>query len=78
MKVNINQTARVHLTPHGVRLYKEYCRKNGRESNIVSHGAEAPDKPWHIPLWQLMEAFGPHLHVGSQQLFVNNEVAFGE
>jgi hypothetical protein len=55
MKFNINENVRVRLTESGRRILLESGRSIPRED--LNGWSE-----WQ--LWVLMEAFGPHLHIG--------------
>ena len=73
MEFNINDTVRVKLTDHGREVHA-----SDRASFYLALGIEIP--PYTPPkedaegwsewqLWVLMEAFGPHTHLGSKNCF---------
>jgi hypothetical protein len=67
MKININDTAKVKLTPKGKLL----CAINAEP--IMKDGAI------ELPLWALMRIFGPHIHMGmTEMFFVDNEIEITE
>ncbi len=68
MKFNINDTVRAKLTDYGTQYYTLFHRTLG-----VS--VPAAIKSVEMPLWELMQIFGPTLHMGMRELpFVDNEV----
>jgi hypothetical protein len=60
MKVNINVSVAVTLTMTGAAIYNEHM---GEFPKRVRDHVE-PGKTITMPLWSLMEIFGPHLHMG--------------
>lgn len=67
MKININAVVTVRVTVLGALV----CARNGQPLSEV----------WEItmPLWELMQLFGPHIHMGmTKMLFVNNEIDIAE
>ncbi len=66
MKVNINDIVNVTLTAHGRRLYSRSFR----------YPYNMPDEngTLDIQLWELMETFSTHIHMGSEQVFEMNEI----
>lgn len=69
MKVNINDRVKVRFTEHGFRLYGEHLFLNNQPVQ-VNH-----DHCYYIfTLWELMSIFGDAIYLGSDQIFVNNEI----
>ena len=71
MKINLNQTVKVRLNDYGKQAHAENCVKLSARI-----GARKPDvggwTTWQ--LWELMEEFGPHIHIGMTIPFVDNEI----
>lgn len=63
MKININDTVRVRLTEAGQDRY--YGLTFNKATGL------------QMPLWELMQIFGPGLHIGigiTEMYFVDNEI----
>jgi hypothetical protein len=67
MKININALVKVKLTQTGEARYKGLMGLSGEYNNL------------EMPLWELMEIFGPGLHMGMIEMyFENNEIEIYE
>lgn len=70
-KININDTIKFRLTPHGEAIWQAYLR---------AHDLHIPPFPTdscgrvEMQLWEVMHIFGPSLYMGSEQIIVDNEV----
>lgn len=65
MKINVNDTCRVKLTPAGLKRYFEYN---------AGCGPVVVNSEITIQLWELMRIFGPMISMGSQPSFINNTI----
>lgn len=65
VEVNLNDHARVKLTPHGVEVYRKSMNFHPYSYYDVTKSL-APDADGYnkFMLWELMNIFGPELHNG--------------
>ena len=66
MIININDIATVMLTKLGENILLS--------NSMYSSNYDFESKKLKIELWELMNIFGKYLYIGSEQVFVNNEL----
>jgi len=67
---NVNTKARVRLTLHGWALLEQACGGNTRHALAL-----APGGLYEAPLWDMMNTFGPSMHMGMGDIpFVDNQI----
>ena len=71
MKINLNDKVRVKLNEHGKHVHAQNCVALG--AKISPRKADSDGwTTWQ--LWELMEEFGPYIHMGITSPFEGNEV----
>ena len=80
--LNLNETVRVRLTPAGDKIVRRWLKDFLPDGGTIvpRWAAEKYLGPTvEMQLHELMAVFGPHLHVGGENLFERNdlEVEFG-
>jgi len=65
--VNINQEARIELTPAGKALCQQEGRLNQWNFNYITNTLRGP-------IWELMQIFGPHTYMGGPHHIVGNNL----
>jgi hypothetical protein len=70
-KMNINDMIKFRLTEYGELLRQTYWLKLGIQPPVL-----VPDHQGRIEMqmWEVMHTFGPFLHMGGEQIIVNNEI----
>ena len=72
MKININSQVSVKLTDSGETVIISYWDSLGV---VAAHYSLQESKIVTMPFWELMQIFGPSVHMGMpKMLFVDNEV----
>ena len=66
--MNINDMVEVDLTVYGIDIY--YSRHIGFPALMEL----IKDGKLKTQLWCLFETFGPYMHMGSKQIFVDNRI----
>jgi hypothetical protein len=79
-RVNLNDYVWVRLTELGWAAFDNHHQAVGLDpAPYRSHLGDHPDTPegWQrFQLWELMQIFGPHIHISSRPLFDDNDVKF--
>jgi len=70
VRININEIVLVQLTPHGTQILEGAGRTVFFQPNRFGER--------RFQLWELMEIFGPHMHNGMNQIFVENTIVIGD
>jgi hypothetical protein len=69
MKVNANEAVSVTLTMTGAAIYNDWM---GQFPHNIRERVQ-PGQTIKLPLWSLMQIFGPSIHMGMHQVpFVDN------
>ena len=71
-KININDTVRFRLTPHGEAIWQAYRSQRGIP--FTPFNAADSCGRTEMQFWEMMHIFGPALYMGSEQIIVDNEV----
>jgi len=75
MKMNINEDVKVKLTESGKVKFREYLLDTyNADENVIT--LYKPDINGYtiFQLWDFMRIFGPHMYVGGEALFEENDV----
>lgn len=74
MEMNINEEVWVRLTQGGKKVYRKHFERLGMKP--------IPRKEilgWsNFQMWDLMNIFGPHLHMGAKAIFKDNRIRFNQ
>lgn len=90
MRINLNETVRVGLTPEGEKIFREHCKKlyaivrEGHFDNPYAKTLNAHVDEYiksqlensEFQLWELFQIFGEEMYLGNQPVFVGNEIIF--
>lgn len=71
--INLNDCITVILTEHGKKIWNDF---------IITYYADddlriSQDTRVTFQMWELFQVFGPHMGLGSKQVFEKNELHFG-
>ncbi len=78
MKVSLNDTVTVRLTPHGAGIYCKWVMPEGqgyRPTPLDRARVDGGATRWQ--LWELMQVFGPHVGNGALNPFVGMSITVG-
>ena len=78
MKINLNDSCYVKLTPAGVEQYYNHQRQQLIPEQLIRHPKRFQTTDWYeFQLWDLMNIFGSTLHLGTRMLpFEDNSILF--
>ena len=82
VKINLNELVWFKLTDHGKDLYyhqnDRFIELNPRAAEILKPRMPAVDSDGYsqMALWQFMELYGPHMHMGSQDILKPLEIVY--
>ena len=68
--INMNDKVAVRLTPLGRKIYRNHCKKHRTSTriNMTRQGVLTEQ------LYELFVIFGPHIMIGMDIFFVDNEI----
>lgn len=80
LTVNINDSVKVELTQKGFTVLRQYYADLGQylPSGFLAEQVSQLDSVQEFQLWEIMMIFGPHIYLGADNLFKDNEIGFYE
>lgn len=73
-EVNLNDGVEVTLTTLGAEIYNDRPFGKLKLAFLGEVGTAGPGQTMGMQLWELMQIFGPHLHIGGGAVFENNTI----
>jgi hypothetical protein len=67
--ININDNVRIKLQPRGMQAYRNYIESLGLKVEDYPLSINQQDGCVRMPLWEVMQIFGPSCFMGPQPPF---------
>jgi hypothetical protein len=64
LKINLNDRARVKMTPLGLKIFDEYWNHPGAKGNAREIFGVTVDGWYETEMWSIANIFGPHMQNG--------------